>query len=82
MQENTRQNLRYLRNLREFLRPDAASDPEGSAERREDSEHNLKNLFPSFFLHNFLVFLVIKIVINNVLDYVCKGTKIFANHQI
>ena len=37
----------------------ARCDPEGSAQCREDCEYNLKNLFPSFFLHNFLVFLVV-----------------------
>ena len=42
-----------------LLRPHARCNPEGSAERREDCEYNLENLFPSFFLHNFLVFLVI-----------------------
>ena len=57
--------------------PHAWCYSEGSAERRQDCEYNLKNLFPSFFLHNFLVFLVI----NNVLDYRCKGTTFFLHHQ-
>ena len=69
--------LFVLKWLKNSLYPHAWCYSEGSAERRQDCEYNLKNLFPSFFLHNFLVFLVI----NNVLDYRCKGTTFFLNHQ-
>ena len=52
------QNALYIP-LLHVSHPDATGDAERGGNRREDAEGNLKDGFPSFFLHNRKFFLMV-----------------------